>query len=147
MEVPCTFATLWFPSLNLLGVPTIFASATGFATMLLTEKWRQFDFRLIRPVLIVIVPLVLFGMVVNSKVAIGAFHQPSLSFAWQSRAFPDADDICANYVYLAFALIISLRVWQLPSVPFRILGTAEALFLSSMIITEFVFLYRLNGVA
>jgi hypothetical protein len=138
MEAPFTFATLWVPSLNLLGAPTIFALTIGLAAILLTEKWRQFDFKLIRAVLIVIAPPVLFGFVVHSKVAIGIFHLFSLSFAWQCRAFPNADDICPNYIYLVFALIISLRVWQLPSAPFRILGTMEALFLGSAIIIEIV---------
>jgi hypothetical protein len=147
MEIPSAFATLWVPSLDPVGAPTIFALAIGSAAMLLTERRRPRDFKLIRAILIVIFPAMLFGFVVYSKVALGIFHLLSLSFAWQRRPFPDADDICANYVYLAFAFVISLRVWRLPSVLFRVLGTMEALLLATMIVTEFLLLCRLNGCA
>jgi hypothetical protein len=144
MEIPILLATMWFPSLNPVGTASVSAFGVGLLGLILTERWKRIDFNLGRAVLIVIVPFLLLGCVVYSKIALGAFQELDLSFSWQNRTFPDAVDYCANYVYLAFGFVISLRAWRLPSEPFRVLGILESVLLASLIISEFATLSRVT---
>lgn len=143
MTLGVAIATLWFPSLNPFGIPSFLALGVSISGLFLTENWKRLHSDLAKATLTVIVPPVLFGFVVGSKVPIAAFRELALYFPWQSfRNFPNADDYLANYVYLAFGLLISLRAFRLPNIPFRFLGALEVVFLLLIIIVEFVALHR-----
>src|SRR4051812_5502998 len=108
-------STLWFPSLNPIGAPSVVAVVVCGLAVIFTERSKRHDFRLVRSTVTAIIPLILFGIVMGSEISLASFNISLFPVHWMRvRSFPDADDFCASYVYLAFAFVISWRVWQLP---------------------------------
>ncbi len=129
--IPSTMlGTLYSPSTNPIGEPSIVAFALCIVAIVLTEassgtmaKWRQLG--------TILIPTLLFLALIHGDALVG-----ELRFTWQYRSFPSADDYMANYIYLACGFVVSVRGLKLENKLFRLAASIELLMFAWLILTE-----------
>ncbi len=125
------FATLWWPSLDLIGGSSLFAALLVSILVFLTGRFsflpataRQ-ELALLAPVWLLVVAAITEG-------------SPVFYVWWHGRSFPDACDFAAAYIYLTFGFGYSLHLLRLPGVACRRMGSILGFVFGSFIVAEAV---------
>ncbi len=133
-------ATVWWPSLNPVGLWSATALCIAGSVWLLVEVGFRRSKRS-REWLTVVAPLALLAFVFHSKVRVDA-SSLGFGYGWAYRRFPDAQDYFADYIFIAVALVLAGKAARLSSLDLRLVGMADLALALSFLCLEFGYLYR-----